>query len=248
MWYFFLVYFKYNFIVGLKCGIVTFKPYKTRKEDIKVEFEKLIEKQRKNYSIVILKNQQEKTFKEIAKQLNVSVSCVKQRHNDFLYDLYNLYIEYLNSKQIELECREIYKFYKTICLSIAYLEKEYKGYLDLFRNGEPPIILQSYTDIPPFRKLTKEKNLELEKRILKAREQQKRTFSDIGKEYGLSKEKAKSIYDLYYYKKVVIAHKRIKEARNYPIKEFIYSHYVSPKSKWQFIVNEYKELVIDLID
>lgn len=103
-------------------------------------------------------------------------------------------------------------------------------------------------DIPPFRKLTDKKILKLEKCILEAREQQKRTFYDIGKEYKLSKEKVRRIYDLYYHKKVIIAYKRIKKTGDSSIDKYVDNYFPPSKTNWEFIVSNYGKLVKDLID
>lgn len=210
--------------------------------------EELIIKQELNYEISLLRNKERKTYKEISTQLKIGVERVRQRNNKFLHDLCHLYVKYLNSKQIEIDYWEIYDFYQTLQYSVAYLEKEYKEYLDSFRHGKPPMIFQSHMDIPPFRELTDKKILELEKSILEAREQQKRTFYDIGKECKLSKEKVRRIYDLYYHKKVIIAYERIKKTGDFSIDKYVYNYFPPAKTKWEFIVSKYGELVKDLID
>lgn len=211
-------------------------------------FEELMKKQELNYQISFLRNKEGKTYKEISTQLKIGVERVRQRNNKFLHDLCHLYVKYLNSKQIDIDYWELYDFYQTLYLSIAYLEKEYKEHLDSFRHGKPPIVFQSHMDIPPFRKLTDKEILELEKCILEAREQQKRTFYDIGKEYELSKEKIRRIYDVYYHKKVNIAFERIMQTGDSFIEKYVYNYFPPAKTKWEFISSKYEELVKDLID
>ncbi len=211
-------------------------------------FGELMKKQELNYQISILRNKQGKTYKEISMQLKTGVERVRQRNNKFLHDSCLLYVKYLNTKQIEIDYWELFDFYQTLQYSVAYLEKEYKEHLDSFRDGKPPVVFQSHMDIPLFRKLTDKEILELEKCILEAREQQNRTFYDIGKEYDLTKEKVRRIYDLYYHKKINIAYDRIIQTGDSFIKKYAYNYYPIAKIKWEFISSKYKELVKDLID
>lgn len=103
-------------------------------------------------------------------------------------------------------------------------------------------------DIPPFRHLTEEDILALEKKIVKARNEQKRTFSAIGKEYDLSKEKTISIYNMHYHKKVLTAFKRIQPTVNFSISNYVFNYSSNYYKRWELILNQYAEFVQDLLD
>lgn len=64
--------------------------------------------------------------------------------------------------------------------------KTYNEPLNLFRHGEPPILLEHFKKFPPYRILTDKQILNLEKKILEARERQKRSFIDIGEYYEVA--------------------------------------------------------------
>ena len=154
--------------------------------------------------------------------------------------------EFIKINPIYLNNDEIYDYYESKVLAIAHLEKTYPEHLSILRNGMPHIILKDNIYIPPFRELTEEEISEFEKYIVNAKEHDKKTFLEAGKALNISKEKAKSIYQSYYLKKVKIAIERIEPTVNFSFKEYIYLKQLSPYKMWNIILNEYSELVKDI--
>ena len=211
-------------------------------------FEKLIEKHKIGYEIACLRYQKNKRYKEIARQFNLSDYNVREKHKKFLYDVLDFYIKSLKKMHIEIDKWELYDFYYSFFLTVAYLEKTYSAHLQFLRHGKPPIIPENHVEFPPFRTLTEENILEYEKYILEAIEQHKKKYSDIGQELDLSKEKVVHIYNNYYHKKIRIALDRIRPTVGSSIDEYIYGSSYRSYKRWQLIVNEYPKLVQDLID
>lgn len=213
-----------------------------------MDFEQFIKKYNVHYTFITLRYQQKKTYKEIADQFHQTPSCVREKCHIFLHSLFLLYIKYLISVDVILNEWKISDFYQSAALSVAYLESTYKEYLNIFRHGAPSVIPENHITIPTFRKITKEELLILEQQILVAREQQKRTYSDIGKELDLSGEKVKCIYSMYYHKKILMAIDRIRPTVNFSISNYIFHNTYSSYKRWHIIASEYTELVKDLID
>lgn len=211
-------------------------------------FEELMRKQKFNYQIFVLRNKQGKTYKELAKQFNVSSSRIEQRNRDFLHIVYSYYTRYLESINIEFDSWDIYCFYQYLPFAIAYLEKTYKKHLDLLRQGKPPIMFENSMNLVPYRKIKNDEMIRLQVYILYEREEEKRTFSDICKDIALTKEKTRDIYYLYYHRKNLIVANRVKQAGDCSIDEYLYNRHVSPKTKWKFIASRYSEFAKDLID
>lgn len=213
-----------------------------------MEYENLIEKHKIGYKISYLKYREGLGYKEIAQKFNFSYYSARERHKKFLYDLLDFYIEGLKDMHIEVNKWELFDFYQSVFLIIAYLEKTYSTFLRFLRNNHPPIIPENYVYFPLYRKITEEKILEYEKYILEAVEQQKRKYADIGQELELSKEKTLNIYDNYYHKKVRTALDRIRPIVGDFIDEYIYNSSYSSYKRWKLIVSEYPELIEGLKD
>lgn len=213
-----------------------------------MDFEQFIKKYEMHYEIASLMHQQGKKQKEIGDQFNLSATCINQKYKRFLHALYKYYIQYLKCMQVKINERDLYDFYRSLSLCVAFFEKTYNQYLDSLRCGIPPIIFEKHMNIPTFRNLTAEKILELEKYIIEAREKQRKSYFNIGKELELSKEKAKYIYDFYYHKKILKAYERIRPIVDFSVENYIFSRSYASYKRWELIVEKYAELVDDLID
>lgn len=213
----------------------------------KMNYEEFIEKYAENRKIVMLKHQKN-TYKAIAKLLNISSQRVRQRYFDFCYKLYRCYCFHLESIQIEIDRSDILTFYNSIQMAIAYLEKTYKESLNVFRQGEPPIMFGYYKTFPTYRRLTDKQLLNLEKRIVDAKINQNKIYGEIGRELKLTNEKVKHIFDFYYHKKIITAIELIEPTVDFCFSDYIYKYSHSPQLRWKRIVEEYTELVQNLIE
>lgn len=211
-----------------------------------MEYEKLIEKHKIGYEITCLRYQKEMPYKEIARQLNLSSYNARDKQTKFLYDLLDFYICGLREYHIEIDIKELYDFYCSVFLSIAFLEKKYTAWLEILRHGKPPVIPNKYLEFPLYRKLTENNILEIEEYVREAREQQKKKFSEIGQELDLSKEKIKRIYEDYYHKKTRLALDRIKSIVGESVVVYDCKYPHNSYQRWKLIESEYLELVKDL--
>ncbi len=210
-------------------------------------YEGFIEKYAKNMNIVQLRHQKN-TYKEIGHVLNISPTRARQRYYDFCYKLYKCYRIYLEHLQMEINTHDILEFYKSITIAIAYLEKTYKEPLDLFRHGEPPIMFGYHKKFPNYRKITDIQLLNFEKKILEAKRNKHKRDIDIARELKLTKEKVKDISDLYYHKKVLKTFDIIQPTVNFCFSDYVYKYSDSPEKRWKLILEEYADLIQDLID
>ncbi|MCI9274089.1 MAG: hypothetical protein HFE39_09090 [Clostridiales bacterium] len=213
-----------------------------------MNYEKFVEDNSLNYQILEMKFKQGKSYKEIAGELNKSIITIGQRYRMFRWSLYTCYYRYLKSIGLEVDAKDIRNFYQSSSHAVAYLEKTYSEALTLFRGDETPVFLENVKNLPPYRKLTDRQVLNLEKKIVKAREGQGRTFADIGKELKITKEKTRRIYGHYYHKKVMKALDRIEAHTGNEGSYFIFDYSDSSRKRWELIVKDYPDLVQDLID
>ncbi|MCI9598883.1 MAG: hypothetical protein HFE75_16730 [Firmicutes bacterium] len=211
-------------------------------------YEKFIENNSLDYKILEMKFKQGKSHRDIAIALNKSISTIGEHYRMFSWNLYVCYFRYLTSIGLEVDAMSIRDFYESSSHAVAYLEKTYSEELNLFRGGRPPVFLENVKSLPPYRKLTNRQSMNLEKKIVQARERQGRTFLDLGKELKITPEKAQHMYRSYYHRKVMEALNRIKAQTGKDLSNFIfeYSHY--SYKRWELIVRDYSDLVQDLID
>lgn len=208
-------------------------------------YEKFVEDNSLNYQILEMKLNQGKSYREIANSLNRSIATIGQRYRMFSWSLYRCYFRYLKSIGLAVDASDIINFYEAASKAIAYLEKTYSEPLNAFREGKPPVFLENVKDLIPYRKLTKRQLLNLEKKVVEAREIQSRTFVDIGNELKITWEKARRIYDHYYHKKVLEAIGRIEPNTD---TNYIFAFSYKSRVRWELIARDYPNVVQDLID
>lgn len=207
-------------------------------------YEKFVEDNNLNYQILEMKLNQGKSYREIANSLNRSIATIGQRYRIFSWNLYTCYFRYLNSIGISVDASDIIDFYSATSKAIAYLEKTYSEPLNTFRGDKPPVFLENVKDLIPYRKLTEKQLLNLEKKVVVAREVQRRTFIDIGKELKITGEKARRIYDLYYHKKVLEAIGRIEPNTD---TNYIFDFSNNSRIRWELLARDYPNVVQGLI-
>lgn len=213
-----------------------------------MSYEKFVESNSLNYLILEMKFKQGKSYSEIATTLNKSSATIGQRYRMFSWSLYRCYFRYLKSIGMEEDVTDIRNFYESFPHVIAYLEKQYSEELTLYRGGKPPVFFENVKSLPPFRKLSDRQLLNLEKKIVKARESQGKTFVDIGKEYKITWQKARCMYNRYYHKKVMKALDRIEAHTGNDLSFYIFHYSYYSRKRWELIVGNFPDLVQDLID
>lgn len=213
-----------------------------------MDFEDFMKKHSYGYELFLLRYKDKKTYSEIASSINMGKQSTRDKVRFFSRDLYKLYYRYLKRIGIEIDNIDIDRFYMNDIYAIAYLEREYSLPLHTFRSNVPPLILPYVDKFPSYRKLSDRQLHNLEKKVVDARKNTNKTFKVIGKELRLTGEKAHDIYNHLLHKKIVLAIERIEPTVDFDFESFIY-HYSNFKTKtWAYIVNNYFDLVQDLID
>lgn len=160
-----------------------------------MEFQELITRYASHYQITKLRVQQGKTYREIAELFQVSNTRVRQKYRRFIRELFRVYVRYLleNTEDADFKrhMNAVLDFYEEPLYSIAYLETAYKDILDECRKGVPPIIMIQFT---AFREISPAMKKKLERQIVAAMDTDKKEFRAIGRELGLTKEKAEKLY------------------------------------------------------
>ena len=167
----------------------------------------VLKKDRRAYEIMLLRDQYENTFTDIATEFELSVSRVTQLYYQLKIQQIRLYIHHISIalgydstaqiRKVYDEAEECYRDYSYAC---AYLEKKYQDILTEYRDGEPGMPAQFVKGMPPFKPKLSKKVIA---RVVEMREVEKASFITIGKELRLTPAKAKRTYEIYYHKQVL---------------------------------------------
>lgn len=170
-------------------------PYRTLKQD------------ERTYEIMLLRDQYDNTFTDIAKEYEISVARVVQIYNKLKVKQACLYINHIavtlgleSTSQINKVYYAAYECYQERSYACAYLEKKYQAILIEYRDREPGMPMQFMKSMPPFKPLLGKKTIA---RVVSMRETEKASFVEIGKEMRITRAKAKRIYEMYYHEKVL---------------------------------------------
>lgn len=207
-----------------------------------------IKKHEREYEIFKLREQSDMTYNEIATFYKKSSSCIRSVYHDFKlkqFVLYTNYLEEITQSDWSERKQNILDFYLDYVQIVAYLEYgEYADILKAFRNGEHPTKVDC---VIPYRNLDDTLKLDLQTKIRKAREVDKKTFQVIGNELELTPKKASHLYQGYYNKKVIEATKRIQPTVDFKFAEYLHKHAYRPQKKWELIKRDYRDFVQDLL-
>lgn len=193
-------------------------PYSTLKQDERA------------YEIMLLRDQYNNTFTDIAKKNEISAQRAKQIYHNIKIKQIRLYINYIsltlghdNTLQIRKVYNNAYECYQDWTYAGAYLEKKYKNILNEYRTGEPGMPIQFIKSMPPFKPKLSKKTVA---RVIEMREVEKASYIAIGKELRMTKEKVKHTYEWFYHVRVLELIKVLQEkSGNYYEKEAIWDYY-----------------------
>ena len=148
-------------------------PYRVLKEDGRA------------YEIMLLRDQYNNTFTDIAAEFELSVTRVTQIYFQMKVRQIRLYIHhvsialgYNSTSQIRKVFNEAKECYQDYTYACAYLEKKYKDILTGYRDGEPGMPAQFVKGMPPFKPKLNKKMIA---RVVEMREAEKASFVTIGK-------------------------------------------------------------------
>ena len=159
------------------------------------------------YDIMLLRDQYDNTFTDIAKEYEISAARVSVLYRQLKMKQAFLYINHIavvlkqiNPSKIRKLCMDVYECYREWRYVSAYLEKKYKDILIAYRAGEPGMPVQFVKRMPPFkRRLSKQ----TASRVIEMREDEKASFVAIAKELRMTQAKAKRTYEMFYHKQVL---------------------------------------------
>lgn len=156
---------------------------------------------------MMLRDQYDNTFTDIAKEYEISVGTVKEIYNKIKIKQTRMYITYIsivlgyeNTLQIEKVYNDAYECYQDRVYACGYLEKKYKDILDEYRAGEPGMPIQFIKSMPPFKPKLSKKTVA---RVIEMHEAEKASFKAIGKELKMTQAKARYTYDWFYHEQVL---------------------------------------------
>lgn len=144
-------------------------PYSQLKED------------RRAYDIMILRDQYNNTFADIAKEYGISLVRARELYSRVKIKQIRLYIRHIsialgydNTVKVRKVYSAAYDCYQDFSCVCAYLEKKYKSILAEYRAGEPGMPTEYIKNLPP---LKKSLNPEIVSHIIEMREVEKATFT-----------------------------------------------------------------------
>lgn len=184
----------------------------------------------RTYEIMLLCDQHDKTFADIAKERGITTVRVRQVYFKGKVKQIRLYINHISlvlehedTSQIRKVFDNAYECYQDWAYACAYLEKKYKDILNEYRAGEPGMSMRFIKSMPPFKPKLSEKTIS---RIIEMREVENLSYVSIGKELRMTSAKAKHAYEWFYHKQVLILIRDLeKKADSDEEKAAIWKHY-----------------------
>ncbi len=159
------------------------------------------------YEIMLLRDQYDNTFSDIAKEFGISLPRVREIYRKIKNRQIRLYINHISialgyedNSQIKMVYEQAEKCYQDKKYVCGYLEKKYKDILTEYRNGEPGMPRKFLKKIPPLKPELSQKTVA---RIVEMKETEKASFIEIAKKFRITRQKAKRTYDGYYHDKIL---------------------------------------------
>lgn len=207
----------------------------------------LMQNQR-DYEILLLRDLHSESFQHIADKLQISSSNVNTRYRRVKRQQVRLYADHLLAVlgptfAEELNIFSLYRDYGSFFYVSAYFEKHYSTELAAYRAGEPGLPEAVLVRLPPRKQIV---SGEVQLQIVRMREEEQRPFAEIGRETGLTRERAAAVYSDFYHQKWRALCKKI-AAQYGP--DILYEREprgtVSSKTKWEQLLLRYPEFADD---
>lgn len=199
------------------------------------------------YQIMLLRDQYNNTFHDIAKEFRISVKRVTDIYRRQKFKQIRLYINHISLVLGYEDHSQIKKFYEQAeeCYqdrryACAYLEKNYKDILTEYRNGEPGMPQEFMESLPPLKRKLSKKTVA---RIIERKETEQASFVEIAKEFGITQQKAKHTYDWYYHTKVlelieILQKNAASEQEKSEIWEYCFRNHYSSKKRYEMLTKK----------
>lgn len=199
------------------------------------------------YEIMLLYDQLENTYSDIARKYGLTYSGVIQIYNRIKIKQAKLYINHIavvmghkDTSKIKKIYYTAWECYKTQMHACAYLEKIYGDILSEYRAGEPGTSKQLIKSLPPLKQNLSNKTIA---RLIEMRESQKLSFKIIAKKLNITQARAREVYNFHYHKKLwPIIMDLIAKAKNEEEQKAIWDYYFmgrqsSPKKQYDLLTN-----------
>lgn len=192
-----------------------------------------LKKDQRAYDILMLREQHQNTFANIAKEYGISTERVITLYFQIQIKKIRLYVSHIafvlgheGISTIRKEVDTVFDCYREYPYICAYLEKKYERILTEYRGGEPGCPEAFIKSLPP---LKPEPDREMIARIVEMREIEKASFIAIGKEMDMTPEKARHTYEMFYHLQVLDHVNRLqKEAKTADEARAIWDRYFRP--------------------
>ena len=156
---------------------------------------------------MLLHDVQSKNYSEIAIQYKISPQFVRALYIRISLKKLLYYIKHLSKAYGYQDQKLFRRLYESLfeCYAnnryvIAFFEKNFRKTLDEYRAGEPGMAREFILNLPPY---VKKWNKNTILSIVEMREDQKKTYEQIGKQLNITKEKAQQLYEHYYHAKII---------------------------------------------
>lgn len=199
------------------------------------------------YGIILFRDQYNNTFKDVAKEFGTSVPRCREIYCKQKIKQISLYVNHIaivlgyeNSSEIRKVYEDAYECYQDQTYACAYLEKQYKDILTLYRAGEPGMPIQFIRSIPPFKSRLNKKTVA---RIIEMRNVGKMQYVEIAKELHITQQKAQQTYNEFYHQQVLMIvsalQEKVKsEEEKMSIIEYCFRGNKSPKKRYDMMLKE----------
>lgn len=218
-------------------------PYRTLKQN------------QRAYEIMLQRDQCGSTFAAIAKGYGVTAGRIVQLYRWSKIRQMQLYANRIaialghpDTSQIRAEFFCAKEWYQDIACACAYLEQKYQEILDEYRDGEPGMPQEFLAALPPLKSRLSEETVA---RVVGLREGKNASFAAIAEELGLTRAKAKHVYQMFYHRQVM-AHIQSLEDRakngeeRWAIRESYFRINKSPKKRYDLIMEEKRRLAMQM--
>lgn len=176
-------------------------PYSTLKEN------------KRAYEVMLLRDQYDNSFSDIAKEFEISTNRVIQLYHKTKIKQLRLYARHLAivngyEDTSAFKYMPLYDCYGDFKYVSAYLEKEYAEILKEYRAREPGHSAEFLAELsPPILEVSDDMTLH----VVEFRENEKKTFVEIGRVMKMTKEQARNTYERFYHKKWLAACDKVRE-------------------------------------
>lgn len=173
----------------------------------------VLKKDEQSYAILLRRDQEGRSFPEIAAAFGLSASWVSQLYYRIKAQQIHLYIRRVaavlghpDTSQVEQAYGEALACYQHVSYACAWLEQRYADILTAYRDGEPGMPPSFVRTMPPFQTGLDKKTAS---RIVKMRDTANASFAEIARALYITPEKARRLYDGYYHARVLKQMRRL---------------------------------------